>query len=72
MFSQATRIQLALANGTLMDFTPVSPLWRAVQVSFLQHCKLLCSSAVSVLHRLQTSNLIEFKTGTMSELLHRP
>ena len=32
---QATRIQLALANGTLADFTPQSQphLWKAVQVS---------------------------------------
>ncbi len=31
---QATRIQLALANGTLADFTPQSQphLWKAVQV----------------------------------------
>lgn len=37
MPSQATRIQLALANGTLMDFTPESNprLWKAVQVFFL-------------------------------------
>ena len=38
-----------------MDFTPVSPLWRAVQVNFLQH--LLCLSALSAIRRLQTSHL---------------
>ena len=36
---QATRIQLALANGTLADFTPQSQphLWKAVQVKLLPH-----------------------------------
>ena len=34
---QATRIQLALGNGTLADFTPQSQphLWKAVQVSLI-------------------------------------